>query len=291
MSLLARLILVALALAGLAGRASAQQPPTLVFTAIPDEDETRLVERFTGVAKYLEAKLGVPVQYLPVKTYPASVTAFTNNQVQLAWFGGFSGVQARLAVPGSDAIARGLEDAAFKSFMIANVATGLKPQAEFPKDIAGKSFTFGARTSTSGRVYPEHFIRGAFPGKTPEQVFSRVGFSGDHTKTIQLVQSGAYDVGMLDYLVWQLDVKAGKVDASKVQVIWESPTFPDYHWVVRGDVDKGLGAGFKDKLTAALLGFDDARLLGFFGRSKFVPARNEDYKVVEEVGRQAGLLN
>jgi hypothetical protein len=34
-----------------AGAARAQQR-ALVFTAIPDEDETRLVERFTQYAKY-----------------------------------------------------------------------------------------------------------------------------------------------------------------------------------------------------------------------------------------------
>ena len=57
------------------------------------EDETRLVERFTQYAKYFEGKLGVPVKYLPVKSYPAAVTAFVNDQVQFAWFGGLSGVQ------------------------------------------------------------------------------------------------------------------------------------------------------------------------------------------------------
>ncbi len=41
----------------------------------------------------------MPVRYVPVKSYPAAVTAFTNGQVQLAWFGGFTGVQARKAVP------------------------------------------------------------------------------------------------------------------------------------------------------------------------------------------------
>src|SRR5262250_735829 len=111
------------------GVARAQQA-TLVFTAIPDEDETRLVERFNKYARYFEAKLGVPVKYLPVKSYPAAVTAFTNNQVQFAWFGGFTGVQARRQVPGSEAIAQGAEDVAFKSFIIANAKTGLKPSKE-----------------------------------------------------------------------------------------------------------------------------------------------------------------
>jgi phosphonate transport system substrate-binding protein len=266
------------------------QQSTLVFTAIPDEDETRLVERFTQYAKYFESKLGVPVKYLPVKSYPAAVTAFTNNQVQFAWFGGLTGVQARLAVPGSQAIAQGSEDLEFKSYFIAHASTGLKLSKEFPKGVEGKTFSFGARASTSGRLFPEHFIRQAL-GKDPEKVFSRVGYSGDHSRTIQLVQSGAYQVGVLNHLVWDQEVKSGKVDTKLVSVIWETPTYPDYHWVARGDIDKTFGAGFVKKLQATIIGIDDPKLLAIFDRKKFIPAKNEDYKAIEEVGKLTGLIN
>ena len=271
--------------------AFAQDKPAFVFTAIPDSDETRLVERFTRVAEYLQKTLGVPVKYLPVKSYPAAVTAFTNNQVQLAWFGGFTGVQARRQVPGSEAISQGAEDVAFKSFFIANVKTGLAPSKDFPAAIAGKSFTFGSRVSTSGRLMPEFYLRKQFGGKSPDEIFSRVGFSGDHTRTIKLVQSGAYETGVLDYTVWQLEKKAGKIDESQIKVIWETPTFPDYNWTVRGDVDKIYGAGFKEKLRAALLAIDDKAILSQFARSKFIPAKNSDYAPIEDVAKVTKLLN
>ena len=265
--------------------ACAQEKSTFVFTAIPGQDETRLVERFSRFAKYLEDKIGVPVKYVPVKSYPAAVTAFINGDVQMAWFGGFTGVQARRAVPGSEAIAQGAEDVAFKSYVIANTATGLKPSKEFPKEIAGKTFTFGSRASTSGRVMPEYFIRQHLGNKAPEDVFSRVGFSGDHSKTIQLVQSGAYEVGVLDYTVYEVEKKAGKVDESKVGVIWESPTFPDYQFTVRGDVDAKFGAGFKDKLKAAILALEDKEMLSYFARSKFISGHERRLQADRRRGR------
>jgi phosphonate transport system substrate-binding protein len=271
-----------------AGVAQAQQ--VLVFTAIPDEDETRLVERFTQYAKYFEGKLGVSVKYLPVKSYPAAVTAFTNNQVQFAWFGGLTGVQARLAVPGSRALAQGAEDVEFKSYIIAHASTGLKLAKDFPRDLEGKTFTFGARASTSGRLFPEHFIRQAL-GREPDKVFSRVGYSGDHSRTIQLVQSGAFQVGVLNHLVWEQEVKAGKVDTKAVSVIWETPTYPDYHWVARGDIDTTFGTGFTAQLQSAILGVNDPKLLAIFDRTRFIAAKNEDYKVIEEVGKLTGLIN
>jgi len=285
-------IVTALALmASLSGGALARDKPAFVLTAIPDQDETRLIERFTRVAEYLQRKLDVPVKYLPVKSYPAAVTAFTNNQVQLAWFGGFTGVQARRQVPDSEAIAQGAEDVAFKSFVIANARTGLTLSQELPRAIAGKSFSFGSRASTSGRLMPEHFIRQHFGGKSPDEIFSRVGFSGDHSRTIQLVQSGAFEVGVLDFTVWKLDKKAGKIDEAQVHVIWETPTYPDYQWTVRGDVDRVYGAGFKDKLRTALLAIDDPAILNQFARSKFIPAANADYAPIEEVAKATNLLN
>lgn len=275
---------------GHAGPAAAEDKPTFVFTAIPDQDATRLTERFGRVATYLQEKLGVPVKYVPVKSYPAAVTAFVNDEVQLAWFGGFTGVQAREKVPGSEAIAQGIEDKAFRSYFIANAATGLKKSADLDKGIAGKTFSFGSRSSTSGRVMPEYFIRERF-GKAPDEVFAKVGFSGDHTRTIQLVQSGAYEVGAVDYSVWELEKKAGHVDESKVHVIWESPTFPDYQWTVRGDLDKTFGAGFTQKLKAEIVAIKDPKILEPFGRSKFVAADNAEYKPIVDVAKQDGLLN
>ena len=270
--------------------AGAEEQKTFVFTAIPDQDPIRLMQRFSAVADYLHEKLGVPVKYVPVKDYPAAVTAFVNDEVQMAWFGGFTGVQARSRVPGSQAIAQGIEDKQFKTYFIANAATGLAKSAALDKGMAGKTFSFGSRSSTSGRVMPEYFIEQAF-GKPPTDVFSKVGFSGDHTKTIQLVQSGAYEVGAVDYSVWGLEVKAGHVDESKVRVIWESPPFPDYQWTVRGELDKTYGDGFTKRLQEALIDAHDPKILGAFGRTKFVAADNAEYKPIEDVAKKDGLLN
>ena len=278
------------ALAASAAPAIAQPARRLVFTAIPDQDETRLVERFGRVATYLEAALGVPVGYVPVKSYPAAVTAFTNNQVQLAWFGGFTGLQARRAVPGSEAIAQGVEDTAFTSYFIANAATGFTRGDALPPGIAGRSFTFGARASTSGRVMPEFFLRRQF-SKAPTDLFSRVGFSGDHTRTLQLVQSGAYELGALDFSVFGLEEKAGRVDPSKVSVIWQTPPFPDYNWSVRGDVEQTFGPGFKERLRGALLAVKDPAILSQFARTGFITASNADYGPVETVAKATDLLD
>jgi phosphonate transport system substrate-binding protein len=267
--------------------ASAQ---TFVFTAIPDEDETRLQKRFQAVADYLETELGVDVRFVPVKSYAAAVTAFRNDQVQLAWFGGLSGVQARERVPGSQALAQGREDAEFVTYFIAHESTGLEEDAGLSEAMRGMTFTFGSKGSTSGRLMPEYYLRERL-GEAPEEFFSRVGFSGNHSRTASLVASGAYQIGALNYSVWENEMEAGNVDTDRVRVIWKTPAYPDYQWTIRGDVDERFGAGFTERVRKALLEMDDPALLESFPRSAFIPARNEDYQIIRDVARQIDLID
>ncbi len=279
---------IAMLIAVFASPAMSAEP--FVFTAIPDQNESRLRERFDKIAKYLSGELAVEVKYIPVKSYAAAITAFRNNQVQLAWFGGLSGVRARRLTPGSEAIAQGYEDQFFVTYFIAHQSTGLKPAAALPDAIKGRTFTFGSKGSTSGRLMPEYHIREAFK-QNPDQVFSRVGFSGDHSRTIALVQSGAYEIGAVNFKVWEKELKAGKIDPAKVSVIWKTPPYPDYQWTVRAGVDKTFGVGFKSKLTKALLEMKDPDLLASFPRQRFVPASNKDYQPILDVGKAIGLVD
>ena len=271
------------------------EKPTFVFTAIPDADESRLQQRFDKVAVYLSKQLNVDVKYIPVKSYAAAVTAFRNDQVQLAWFGGLSGVRARALVPGSEAIAQGFEDQSFKSYIIAHHSTGLKPNADLSAafkafDTKDMTFTFGSKGSTSGRLMPEFYLREEFKA-TPDNIFSRIGFSGDHSRTIAQVQSGAYQIGAVNYKVWEEELASGKVDTKKVSVIWTTPTYPDYQWTIRNDVNQRFGADFKKLVTKTLLEMKDPDLLASFPRQSFIPASNADYAPIENTARSIGLID
>jgi len=261
-----------------------------VFTAIPDQDESQLRKRFDKVAKYLSSTLSMEVEYVPVKSYAAAVTAFRNNQVQLAWFGGLSGVRARGLVEGSTAIAQGKADPNFETYFIANASTGLTLSKELPREIAGKTFTFGSKGSTSGRLMPEYHIRKFF-NKTPQEVFSRVGFSGNHSRTVALVQSGAYEVGATNFKVWKKGIADGSIDPKKVRVIWKTPGYPDYNWSIRGDVDNKFGPGFIKKVQSALLSMNDPDLLKSFPREGFIPASNSDYAPIKDTAKEIGLID
>ena len=171
--------------------------------------------------------------------------------------------------------------------------TGIEPADELSAledNLKDKTFTFGSKGSTSGRLMPEFYIRDVF-GAQPDDFFSRVGFSGNHTRTLRLVEAGTYQVGALNFQVWEKELADGNIDTDAVQVIWETPPYPDYQWTIRGDVNERFGDGFKERVTEALLNLDDQALLESFPRSGFIPASNDDYEPIRKTAEEIGILD
>lgn len=261
----------------------AEGPRTLRFTAIPGENTSDLEEKFRPVAAYLEQTLRVPVEYVPVSSYPASVEAFKNGEVQLAWFGGVTGVQARQAVKGASAIAQGRVDPEYRSYFIAHASTGILPSEEFPQGLEGRTFCFGSESSTSGRVMPTYFIQQEV-GRAPEDFFSDVRFSGAHDKTALLVSEGAVEAGVLSYKTYETLQAAGKLDPEVCRVVWQTPTYQDYNWTSHPELEELFGEGTTERLRTALLEMDDPQLLAACQRPEgMIAASNEDYAAIAEV--------
>lgn len=264
----------------------------LRFTAIPDNNSTELEAKYKAVADYLSDQLGVAVEYVPTADYTASVEMFRNGDIQLAWFGGLSGVQARDAVKGSRAIAQGKVDPTFKSYFVANASTGLERGEDFPLEFAKLSFTFGSAQSTSGRLMPEHYIQ-VNTGKSPQEFFgSESSFSGSHDKTAALVEAGTFQAGALNYVTYDTMVKEGKLDPEKCKIIWVSPTYADYNWTIHPSVNETFGAGFADKVQAALVSVTDPALLKAMSREEgIIAASNEDFDAIAVVAKALGFLD
>jgi phosphonate transport system substrate-binding protein len=268
----------------------------LTIGAIPDQEPEKLQRLHSKVADYLTKETGVPVQYKPVTDYTAAVTAFKVGDLDLVWFGGLTGVQARLQVPGAAAIVQRDIDEKFQSVFIANKAANIATIANVAglSALKGKLFTFGSETSTSGRLMPQHFLEQAgvkladFKGGQP-------GFSKNHDATIELVTAGSYEAGVLNKKVWDKNLKDGKIDTSKVDVLFTSPPYFDYHWVVNPEVKARFGNDFPAKVTAALLKLDPTvpdqkEILELFTADKFIATKNDNYGTIEQIGRAIGKI-
>tara|TARA_B100001250_G_scaffold320622_1_gene283545 strand:- start:1027 stop:1926 length:900 start_codon:yes stop_codon:yes gene_type:complete len=264
--------------------------------AIPDQNPERLNRLYDVLSSELSEQLNIKVRYKPVVNYAAAVTAFRTGDLDLVWFGGLTGVQARLQTEGARVLVQRDIDEKFHSVFIANKKSSLQKSNNINdlKSIKGKRFTFGAESSTSGRLMPQYFLNKAgvqlndFKG-------SRPGFSGSHDATLILVQSGSYDVGALNEQVWKSNLERGRIDLSKVFVIWKTPSYYDYHWLAQGNLDKKFRRGFTKEITNVFLRFNknskkQKQILELFGAKKFIISKNKNYNKIEKIGRKIGKI-
>lgn len=255
------------------------------ITAIPDESPTELARKAEPLVKYLESKLGMPVVFTPVTDYAASVEALINKKVDLAWFGGFTFVQAHVRSGGKVIpVAQREEDERFRSVFI----TG-DPAIQTLADLKGKDVSFGSQSSTSGHLMPRSFLLQA--GVDPDKDFRRVAYSGAHDATIAAVASGKVQAGALNISVWEKFVADKKVDTAKVRAFYTTPPYYDYNWTVHAD----MPAALREKLTQALLSLsrdtdEGKQILDLQRATRFIPTRVENYKGIETAARSAGLL-
>ena len=258
---------------------------TFYFSGIPDQDTARWAQRYQTVADYLSEELDVPVEGVPSVDYAAVVVGFQRGDIHMAWFGGLTGVQARLAAPGSQAIAQRPEDEQFHSVFIVNAGSAV----ETLEDLKGLTFAFGSESSTSGYLMPHHFLVEA--GVDPEGDFNGLpNFSGSHDTTWKLVETGAYQAGALNEEVWERAVREGEVNLDKVREFYRTPPYYDYNWTVRGDLDDTFGDGFTEKVKEALLSLDDPEVLDLFTTDSFIETTNENYGAIESIARRVGII-
>ena len=270
---------------------------TLRIGAIPDQEPERLQRTYDLLADYLEEEIpNLEVEYVPVTEYSSAVTGFSVGDFDAVWFGGLTGTQARLEVEGSTAILQRDIDEDFTSVFIARADSGIEPFASVDglADIAGRSFTFGSESSTSGRLMPQAFLNEA--GIDPLTDFAgQPGFSGSHDATIEVVTAGSFEVGALNSQVWDARLEEGVIDTDEVIEIFRTPEFFDYHWLAQPDLDVRLGDGFTDELADAFLNLDvddsdQGAILELFGAGSFVVTENDNYETIELVARDSGLI-
>ncbi|WNV77016.1 putative selenate ABC transporter substrate-binding protein [Geodermatophilus sp. DSM 44513] len=279
----------AVALTGCGASAAAPSgPAALRVGAIPDQDPEVLQRVFGTVADAVATALDLQVTYTPVTDYAAAVSLFRTGDLDLVWFGGLTGVQARLQTPGARPVAQRDIDRAFTSVFVVNAATGLAPSGDLAA-LAPLRFTYGSPTSTSGRLMPAWFLREA--GVDPDGFPGGPGFAGSHDATLALVASGTYEAGVLNAQVWRARTAEGAVDPAVVRYA-ETPPYADYHWLLHPAAAGRTGVpDLHDRLVAFLTGLPPGDpVLDLLGAGAFVPVQPGEHDRIEQVGRELGLL-
>lgn len=256
---------------------------TLRLSMIPTTDPGKIVRESQPLIAYLEKETGAKVELTVPANYAAVVEALVNDQVDIAYLGGFTFVQASHRADVQPLVQRE-RDRNFHSVFITPSDSGIDDL----KDLKGRRFAFGDVNSTSGHLMPEYFMRQS--GVDPN-VIANAFYSGGHDATALAVANKKVDAGALDETVFEKMTKEGKLDPGKVKVFYTTPPYFDYVWAAR----KGLDPELAERFSHALLKLspDDAtqkQLLDLLVATNYLRANNSDYDKLRQAARDGGLL-
>jgi phosphonate transport system substrate-binding protein len=257
--------------------------PLLRVSMIPTTAADKMLRESAPLQAYLEQATGARVELTIPLNYAAVVEAFGADKVDIAYFGGFTYVQASKRF-GAQPLVQRDRDQAFHSLFITQADSPISSLA----DLAGKSFAFGDVNSTSGHLMPEYFLRKA---SVDPDVIARAIYSGGHDATALAVVNKKVDAGALDEAVYARLTKDGKLDAAKLKVFYTSPPFFDYIWAAREALDPALAGAFRK----AMLALDAANpqhkpVLDLLQATRYVAADDASYDKLREAATTAGLL-
>ncbi|MDQ3303870.1 MAG: phosphate/phosphite/phosphonate ABC transporter substrate-binding protein [Actinomycetota bacterium] len=263
------------------GSASGDEP--LQVGLIPNENPEEVEAEYQPLEDYLKKELGREVELSVPTTYNAVVEAMVSGELDLAYFGGLTYVQARQRAdvhPLFTEVNPSTGTTKYRSVIIVPADSDIK-KAE---DLKGEDFAFGSVSSTSGSLYPSIMLDGA--GIDYRTDLGEVVYTGGHDTTAQAVANGRVAAGGLeDRILYDLQ-EEGIIEKDAVRVIEESDPIEGYPWVVRD----ALSDKDEQALTDAFLGIKDPKLLDLLRAEDYQKVQAGDYDYVEEQARKLDLI-
>lgn len=267
------------------GRSSSENSNTQILrlSMIPTTDPGKILRESQPLVAYLERETGARIELTVPSNYAAVVEAMVADQVDIAYLGGFTFVQAAQRA-GAQPLVQRERDRNFHSVFITPSDSGIDDL----QDLKGRRFAFGDVNSTSGHLMPEYFMR---QNNVDPNVIANAFYSGGHDATALAVANKKVDAGALDETVFERMTKEGKLDPGKVKVFYTTPPYFDYVWAARKGLDPQLAEKFSNAFLK--LSHNDAthkQLLDLLLATRYLRANDSDYDKLRQAARDAGLL-
>lgn len=271
---------VALTLITLGGSAFASPPADwpkkLVLGIIPTDSSSNLTERFDNLVKYLEKKLGTPVEVKVATDYAGVITAMQFKHIDFAYFGPKSYVEAAVRANAEAFVIEVAKDGTkgYHGLIITKKGSGLKTMA----DLKGKVWAFVDPNSTSGTLVPLVYFLNDLK-IDPEKYFSKVIYAGSHEASMLSIKTGKIDAASTN----DLDMARGngkQWNAEKdFEIIWTSQLIPGSPMAYRKD----LPATLKQALAEAFVAYNDAKGLDQLKLKGYAPVTDKTYDAIRDL--------
>jgi phosphonate transport system substrate-binding protein len=251
-------------------------PSDIVFATVPVETTEDATAKMQPLVDYLAERLGLTVTFRNGADYAAVTIAMQADQVDIAWYGPSSYLDA-YDQAGAQVIVKDNSITAgdgYYSVIIARKDSNLKSLA----DLQGKDFAFVDPSSTSGFRVPMYSFCNQLD-INPTSYFKRTYFAGTHENVILGVSNGSiavgatYDLGILNA------VNKGQVKEEDFAILFTSDKIPAAPIAVRGSLPESL----KAEIQQAFLEFDNKAFLESLGLVNWIVASHEEYEPFRQI--------
>ena len=214
-------LLVTIALAGCKNKASLDDkgiPKKLLIAVFGSEDPRLVRALYEPIGKYLEKKLGIPVEMIYTTDYAAVIEALKAKKVHMAYLSPFSYIIAKKNANISPIIVLGGggKPSMYYSNIITRNGSGINSMADVKARSKSLSLCFVDPESASGHLVPRAYLTSI--GLNPDTAFKSTIFAGGHLASVYTVKSGKADIGCTAKLALDIMVSKGRLKKDDIKI-------------------------------------------------------------------------
>ncbi|MBW9334130.1 phosphate/phosphite/phosphonate ABC transporter substrate-binding protein [Herbaspirillum sp. RU 5E] len=268
-----------------APKAACERPQRLRFSFVPQGRDIDQQSAFGPLVEELRERLKMPVDVIVPTSYGGVIEGLIAGAIDVARLGPASYVTARKGDPQITPFASMEQvepnfaaQGGVSSVYYALLITRQQGPYDSVASLKGRVLALADPDSTSGALIPRHLFARQYKLQF-DQYFSRIGYSGNHEKSVMAVLNHNADAAFVASTNLSRMISDGQLKKSDVRVLWRSGAIPFDPFVYRGqlctDIRNKIREVFLDKNALRVkLSLDNLRA------THFVPVRDADYQII-----------
>lgn len=230
---------------------------------------------YQRLAKYIEKKLGFPVQLVDRGSYEEMNNLLKSGGVDAAFVCAGPYVEGRESF-GLQLLAMPLVNG--KPLYYSYIIVPTTSSAEKLEDLRGKVFAFTDPKSNSGMLVPTYML--SLIHETPRHFFSKVHFTYGHDKSIRAVSENLVDGAAVDSLIWEYMKLKNPELTEKTRILLRSTPYGIPPVVVRPGIDPQLKQRLQEILLHAADEEEGRQILKGIMVERFVEGDDTNYATI-----------
>ncbi|WP_025322662.1 phosphate/phosphite/phosphonate ABC transporter substrate-binding protein [Deferrisoma camini] len=245
----------------------------------PMRNIVALEAKYGGLARYLQARLGLPVDLVHQSSYTDLTEAFRTGRVNAAFAGSFAYLVAH-AETGAEVLAR--PDYGGVSHYRGVVFVRSDSPFRSLADLRGRRVVHAGLTTTAGQIFPMYALkmRGLGP---PQEFFGEFTDAGSHEAALRQLLEGAADAAAAKDLVWGEMVAENPALEGRLRELAASAPVPSNGFVAGPTVSPALRRQIRNLLLSMHESPQGRKALTDLGADRFLPTTDEDYQALYEM--------